>query len=396
MGAASLMLSVCALLYFRQQPPIQASDRLVARRLPWAGILLLVGGGWVLNYQIPVILGSPIDVRYSDVIPILQNYVGRFRSGEVVYRYLTDLPYPLFPNHLPWQWLPYVLPDAWGIDYRWWSWGLLLLLGFGAWQVALASQSSNWVEYVVKALLPAYLMVRIVKHDPGLYSQVAEPTIIAYYCLLAAAVLSRSAFMQALALVLCLLSRYSVAFWVPLYFIMLWVEAGRRHALLVGGLTFIGIMGCYVIPFLSKDWTIFTHALHEYRLATLGEWSRSSLDGETGHIFNGLGLASWFFAYAPGDVSQKISWLQRAHIVASLGTVIGFGLLYWRWRRKIDYRYFALVALQAYLMVFYLFLQIPYAYLTSLTIFTSAFVVLAVGGRQASVPATISNPSADS
>lgn len=382
-GVSGGLLSVFALLFFRRQPLAlpRARARQQARRLPWGGLLLLLGAGWVLKYQAPVILGNPVNVAYSDVIPILQNYVARFRSGEVVYKYITNLPYPLFPNHLPWQWLPYVLPDAWGLDYRWWGLGLLLLLGFGAWQVVLARQPIGKAEYVFKALLPAFLLVSIIRHDAGIFSQVVEPTIIAYYCLLAASVLSRSVLVQAAALVLCLLSRYSVVFWVPLLGVVLWFEAGWRHTLRVAGLVLAGVLAFYVVPFLSKDWTIFTHALSEYRLATLGEWGHNlNGNGQPYHVFNGLGMAAWFYTYAPGDLSNKISWLQRAHVVLSAGTALGFGLLYWRWRGQLNYRYFLLVALQAYLLVFYLFLQIPYSYLISLTVFMSAFVVLALHG----------------
>ena len=139
-------------------------------------------------------------------------------------------------------------------------------------------------------------------------------------------------------------------------------------------------MALYVVPFLSKDWTIFTHALSEYRIATVGEWSRASWpEGDGSHIYNGLGMASWFHAYAPGDMSHKIAWLQRVHLLLSGAVVLGFGGLYWRLRRRIDYRVLALVALNSYLVVFYLFIQIPYAYLASLTLFVAAFLVLIVG-----------------
>ncbi|ALW84488.1 hypothetical protein AUC43_04950 [Hymenobacter sedentarius] len=383
LAGAALLLSVFAVLHFlhRPAPTTGPTPAQAATRLAWGGLALLLGGAWVLYYQAPNIVNSPVDVRYSDVIPIVQNYVGRFRSGEVVYRYITNLPYPLFPNHLPLQWLPYVLPDELGLDYRWWSLGLLLLLGFGAWQVALAQQRIGWLEFALKALLPAFVLVHILKHDPFIYAQVLEPTIIAYYCVLAASVLSRSALAQAAALVLCLLSRYSVVLWVPFYLWVLWREVGRRHSLVVAGLTLLGIVGLYVVPFLSKDWTIFTHALNEYRIATVGEWSRS--DGPGGnpdHIFNGLGMASWFYSYAPGDLLHKITWLQRTHLLAGGTTVLAGAALYWRLRHRLDYRLLALVVLQLYLTVFYLFLQIPYAYLFSLTLFTSAFLVLAVGG----------------
>ena len=387
--AAAGALSFCTIGYFLHSPaPAALAPDRVASRLGWGGVALLLGGAWALTYQAPVILNNPVDVRYSDVIPILQNYVARFRSGEVVYRYLTNLPYPLFPNHLPLQWLPYVLPDQLGLDYRWWGLGLLLLLGFGAWQVALARQPIGALEFALKALLPAFVFGQILHYDPGLYAQVMEPTIIAYYCVLAASVLSRSALAQGLALVLCLLSRYSVVLWVPFYFVVLWREAGRRHTVLVAAIVLAGVLAIYVVPFLSQDWTIFTHALAEYRTATMGEWGRSvGTDSNGGHIFNGLGLAGWFATYAPGDLAHKIAWLQRTQVLACAAVLLGMARVYWRLRHQVDYRILALVALQLYLTVFYLFIQIPYAYLSSLTLFVAAFLVLVVGGTPLVRPA---------
>ena len=137
---AGVLVCVFATLYWLNRPVGPAGPAAGAGRVPVAGLLLLLGAAGVLFAQAPVIATRPVDLRYSDVIPILQTYVARFRSGEVVYRYLTNLPYPLFPNHLPWQWLPYVPADVLGVDYRWWSLGLLLLLGFGAYQLWLVRQ----------------------------------------------------------------------------------------------------------------------------------------------------------------------------------------------------------------------------------------------------------------
>lgn len=383
MLAAGLLVGVFAGLYWLDRPLEPAAPATALGRTPVAGLLLLLGAGWVLFAQAPVIATRPIDLRYSDVIPILQTYVARFRSGEVVYRYLTNLAYPLFPNHLPWQWLPYVPADVLGVDYRWWSLGLLLLLGFGAYQLWLVRQPLPWWEFALKAVLPPLLVVRLIEFNPDIYSYTCEPTIICYYCLLAAAVLSRSAGLQAAGLVLCLLSRYSVVFWVPFFGWVLWRERGARHALLVGGLTLAGVLACYVVPFLRHDWTIFTHALAEYRIATLGEWGRRDPPHDLPtQLFSGVGAAAWFYTYGPGALATKIDWLQRTHVVLSAGTVGLVAAAYHRLRGRLDYRLVLLIGLKLYLAVFYAFLQIPYLYLTSLGLFVSLFVVMTVGFRR--------------
>ncbi|RSK31162.1 hypothetical protein [Hymenobacter metallilatus] len=377
---ASVLLCGCALMAQLNRPAPLAAP-LEGRRLLGSWAAAILGGVAVLYAQAPVIQGNPIDVRASDIIPILQNYVERFRSGEVVYRYLTNLPYPLFPNHLPLQWLPYVLADKLGLDYRWWALGILLMVGFGAYLAFLNTQRLRLVVFAGAAILPWLVLRRMVTADYWLFAHTVEPTIIAYYCLLAASIFSRSALVQAGALVLCLLSRYSVVFWVPLFLWLLWRERGRWHAGAVAGLTALGIVLLYVVPFLSKDWTIFTHALSEYKIATLGEWGRTdSPEGRPPQLFGGLGFAAYFYTYLGGDLSARIGWLQRVHVLASVGAVLLSAGAYWQLRHRLDYRVLALVSLGFYLSTFYVFIQIPYAYLTSLTLFISVFV-LAVAWR---------------
>ena len=386
--AAAVILCGCALGYWLDRPMALTEPRRAVGRIPWAGLLLLLGAVWVLLELAPLIRRTPVDLRYSDVITILQTYVARFRSGEVVYRYLTNLPYPLFPNHLPLQWLPYVPADILGFDYRWWSMGLLVLLGFGGYQLVLARQPLSRLEFTLKSLLPAFVVVLLIQRNPDMYSFTCEPTIICYYCLLAAAVLSRSALLQGVGLVLCLLSRYSVVFWVPFFLWVLWREVGLRHALLVAGITAVGVVGIYVVPFLSHDWTIFTHALAEYKIATLGEWGhKDAVLQAPPQLFSGVGAAAWFYTYWPGDLPAKIEWLQRTHVVLSAGTVGLVAVAYHRLRKRLDYRLIALIGLKLYLTVFYTFLQIPYLYLTSLGLFISLFVVMTVGFRRSTAVA---------
>lgn len=310
----ALTLAGLACAYHAPPPPTGTlpSRRFTIGALLGVGLLGLVAG--VLQ-QGPMLAQLPDPATRSDVIPILQHYVMRFRSGEVVYKYILFGPpfnYPLFPNHLPMQWLPYVLADQAQVDYRWWALLTLSIVGFGAYLLTLAARRTSWWSLLLLAPLPALLFYQLLNYEPWLYADVAEPTIITYYCLLAAAVLTRSPWLQATALVACLLSRYSVVLWVPLYGLMLWREEGWRHAGLVAVLVAAGIGGIYVGPFLSKDWTIFTHALREYKIATVGEWTRTT------HLLKGLGFAGWYVKHTSGDVIDKIAGLQRLSLISKI------------------------------------------------------------------------------
>ena len=384
---AAVALCGCALAYWLRRPVVAAGPAAALKRVPLAGLLLLLGGGWVLRVQAPVVATRPISLNYSDVIVILQTYVSRFRSGEVVYRYLTNLSYPLFPNHLPMQWLPYVPADALGIDYRWWAMGLLLLLGFGAYQWVLLRQPLSWPEFVLKALLPAYLVVRLIQANPDIYSLTCEPTIICYYCLLAASVLGRSVLLQAAALVLCLLSRYSVVFWVPFFLWVLWREVGPRHALAVAALTVGrhcgGVRGAVSEPRLD-DFHARPGRVPHRDGGRMGRPRRRQRPARAPVP----GAPAWPRGSTPTArpaSDARITLLQRTHLVVSAGVVALVAGLYYRLRHRLDYRIAALLGLKLYLATFYTFLQIPYLYLTSLTLFISLFVVMMVGFRRAPV-----------
>lgn len=379
--ASALGLGAAALRVLRDQPFAEAQPARVTPRLGWGAVLVVLSSALVLNRQVPIVLSQPIDVFASDIIPAMQVYVSRFRSGEVVYRYITSLPYPIFPVYLPAQWFPYVLAQSWGIDFRWLSWGLLLIVGFGAYQLTLLRQPIGPWRYGLLALLPCLTVLAIIYADGYLFAQVLEPTIICYYFLLAASVLSRSLGLRVLALLLCLLSRYSLIFWAPFFWWMLWREVGWRYALALAGLVGAGIIGLYIVPFLSHDWELFPkHTMAEYYTAAVAEWSRvGPAGGLPLHLANGLNGGAWVYTLLDAQpLEVRVTWMQRIHAGASAGIVLLLAGFYWRYGRRYDYRYLALVALKLALATFYFFIQVPYSYLISVSVLLSVFIVMLV------------------
>ncbi|MEJ7661961.1 MAG: hypothetical protein WKG07_21515 [Hymenobacter sp.] len=215
----------------------------------WGGLAWLSGAALVLARQMPVVLGSPLDVRSSDVIPIVQTYVARFsrRPGGVPLPHQPALP--LFPNHLP----AYVaaLRAVAAAEDRFSVAGLGPAAGGWHWGLPAGSPAAagQLAPLRAESLVPAVVLWQVGNSDPALYAQV-EPTIIAYYFLLAASLLIGPAWAQGGALVLCLLSRYSVIFWVPLFVDA--VAGSRAAARAAGDGHHSGRgAGIYIIPFLS-------------------------------------------------------------------------------------------------------------------------------------------------
>jgi hypothetical protein len=379
-GSVVLMV-VAALAALRDQPFLTEVPAQSMRRVGWGAVLAGLGTVLVLNRQIPIVLSQPIDIHASDIIPAMQVYAGRFLSGEVVYRYITTYHYPIFPVYLPAQWFPYTLALQWGIDFRWLSWGLLLLVGFGAYQLVLLRRPLAAGRYALLALLPGLVVWWMLHTDGYLFAQVLEPTIITYYFVLAASLFVRSAPLQAAAITLCVLSRYSLIFWVPFFLWLLWREVGWRYAFTVAGLVAAGIVGLYIVPFLSHDWDLFPrHTMAEYYIAAIAEWERSEQPNALPlHLANGLSASPWVFRLLDGfPLAVRVSWMQRLHAGASVGVVALLAFWYWRYGRRYDYRYVALLSLKLALGTFYFFIQVPYTYLISVSVLLSTFVLMVV------------------
>ena len=380
-----VVMVVAALAALRDQPFLTELPAHSVRRVGLGAVLAGLGTLLVLNIQIPIVLSQPIDIHASDIIPAMQVYAGRFLSGEVVYRYITAYHYPIFPVYLPAQWFPYTLALKWGIDFRWLSWGLLLLVGFGAYQLVLLRRPLDTARYALLALLPGLVAWWMVRSDDYIFAQVLEPTIITYYFVLAASLFVRSAPLQAAAITLCMLSRYSLVFWVPFFLWLLWREVGWRYAFKVAGLVGAGIVGLYIVPFLSHDWDLFPrHTMAEYYIAAIAEWERVEQPGALPlHLSNGLSASPWVFRLLDAyPLAVRVSWMQRLHAGASMGVVAAVAFWYWRYGRRYDYRYVALLSLKLALGTFYFFIQVPYTYLVSVSVLLSTFVLMVVLTKQ--------------
>ncbi|WP_152560006.1 hypothetical protein [Hymenobacter sp. IS2118] len=324
---------------------------------------------------------------YSDIIPALTVYCQRLLAGEVVHRPLTeDLGYFLEPGYLPGTWLPFVVPEYFRFDYRWMS-SFVLLLGLLGYLVVVVRLRRAALVTLGLSALPLLFTYAVLLRRADIFSLTVEPLVVGYYLLLVAGVLLPSRPLFVGALLLCLLSRYSVVFWVPLYLGLLYVNESRRGAWTVAGLAAAGVVAFYIVPVLSHDWGLFMRVQKVYTTTTLGEWNHLNDNGLPMHLYNGIGLTNFFYEFAPGDMLARLGLAKVVHLAASLAVVGGAALVYWRQRLpRTHHRLYAVIALKLYLTTFYAFLQVPYAYLAVVGFFTSFYLVVLVVGPGAGSP----------
>jgi hypothetical protein len=325
-------------------------------------ILLVLISCIVLN---KIIQNTPIEVAVSDIIPQVSVLVRRFLSGEFPYQVITGWGNPLYPTYLPLQWLPFVLTELLHLDYRWVSHSVFCA-AVGVFGIVLLKKHIKLQHLLLLVILAFSCFFVIAIDEPRIPGVTIEPLIAGYYLLLTLSLFSPSPIVRAAAVLFCLLSRYSLLLWLPLYMIVVFFAESKKNAFVITALCLAGVVLIYILPFLRVDNTIFLKAYNYHSTAALEEWSGQPWqqpDDKPFHLFRGIGFASFFYDFSNGDLTTRLSILQKTHFILSVLTVAGLGLFYYKYRSKLQYQVYLLASFKIYLAIFLNFIQIPYNYL---------------------------------
>lgn len=343
-------------------PSIPSPVTVTKLKLNGVYIALSVGmGAWVLG----IVDHYKLDNMLSDVIPTIQFQVNQLLNGQYPYEVITTFEYPLPPTYLPMMWLPYVLPELAGLDYRIFAY-LLFVICLIPYKNYLLKKDYPVAETLIKLALPFILMASVLIWKTEEIGWSVETMIMGYYVLLAVAVLTGNMWLLAIGLICCLLSRFSLAFWVPYLLIVIWGNVSFNRAFTIGAAVVLGILALYVIPFLSQDWESFSKGMEYYTFAAHTEWSGQAWQkpgDQPYQLSNGVGFATYFYNLLSGSIDGRIGVIKQWHIIMSVLAVIVWGALHYIKLRKYDYRIIALLGLKFYFIFFYSFIQVPYIYL---------------------------------
>ncbi len=382
--ASAIVLYLCSLgacvgLYkltrHRGWPPPRLEAGASSSR--WAVAAAVAVGLWLCVPPYIDAIRTTLPQDQSDIIMALTVYPQRWLAGQEVYRPLTaELGYFALPTYLPATWFPFVVPELLHLDYRWMS-GAIFAVGIAVYLYSVYRQRQPARRAFALALLPFGLLYAVMMTEPGVVGWTVELMIAGYYLLLVASILQRSYWGQAAMLIICLLSRFSLVFWVPLHLALLFFQGSRRVALGAAGAVAAGVLLLYVVPFLSHDWGMFMQVQHSYTDVALNEWRHLNAQGRPLHLYNGIGLGNFFYRHGGGSLLSRLHSLQTVHIALLLIIVAGGAWLYWRQRApRTDYRVYSVLVLKVYLTTFYAFVQVPYAYLACVGLFLSLFLAL--------------------
>jgi hypothetical protein len=367
-----LMIGILPLLLVRNKQFIKPNSINLKRAIPLS-IIAVSSIFYAFTLLKPLYDKVIIRVSDSDIIPQIQRFCKEMVAGRFPYTPFDDFGYRMSPTYLPTQWLPYLPIEFFKIDPRYISSGILALV-FLVFSVKIIKNGLSFFSGALLMAMPVLLISLVIDHDSNIWSVTVEQLIMAYYLLLGISLTTTSRAFQVAAIVLCLMSRFSLLFWLPLFVFMVWTKEGTRATIKFSAWI---LAGCAVIygPFLLKDPHIFSNAQAYYDLATERCWTS---DGKPTPIYHGLAFAIYFFEKT-GDKVLQVAALKKYFLIITPSVSLLFGWIWWRYKDKFDFSLFAVCSLKISLAVFYAFISIPFSYLYVTPIIMSLVVLYRFG-----------------
>lgn len=299
----------------------------------------------------------------SDIIPQVETLVHRFLSGEAPYNPIQFVGYQLYPTYLPLQWLPYLPCELAHKDYRWIP-ALAMLAASVYYFVSKRKVEGDPISRLLLPSWPLFIWILLLLNDNNSFVFTVEGLIAAYYFFVAESTGKKNIWPLAIGISLCLFSRYSIIFWVPLCIAVLAMAGQKKNAMVVAGTAAAFLIFVYWLPFLRVDPEIFIKGYKYHTFAAYNEWNNDfSWNAGTVYLNNGLGFTSYAIAWFPGDLHNKLALYKNLLFAVCLLTVALLGFAFYRSRGKYDVSTYLLFSFKIYIAVFYAFIQIPYRYL---------------------------------
>lgn len=200
-------------------------------------------------------------------------------------------------------------------------------------------------------------------------------TIVAYYIILAIGLISGNIFLIGAGIIMCLLSRYTLLFWLPLFATILWVNKKPNISYTLWGGILLALLGFYILPFYLEDPTIINKAISYYYGAAANEW-----------IGYGTPLVSWTFERGVyfGPIYKKLfagEMIQRVYDARLIQTIfmavlcLGGIFIYLRYlRTKIRWNVFAFAMLYTIVISFFIVSPLTFQYYLMVPLVLSAII----------------------
>lgn len=300
-----------------------------------------------------------VHYKVADMLPVIQIMCQRFLNGESIYE-LVHFWAGTEPIYLPAMWLPFVPSTYLQIDIRWTSM-MAILLGLAF--IVFIGKEGRFNFKSLLILLPLYLLIDDLLHTKSVLIYLSEePIVILYYLFLAFALAKKRPYLIAIALSLCLMSRFSLAFWFLMYMGYLFFFENKKLALKIGGM--VGGICLFLL--------ISTGAL--WQLDVILSLPTIYIDHLMNNEWKFHGFATTNLGLVKFVSFERIPFFNRLFFLFNLVIPIVCLLFFWKFKNKINQSFFAICSLKLCLVFFYNFLIMPFSYL----FYTNTFLSIAI------------------
>jgi len=355
-------LSLCFPMWFLKSCKRPEKEPVSVTNKSWGFITGIAGIGILVPSLSKMFAEFPDPGSYSDVIPQLDFLFTRFRQGLQPYEALPQLGWHPYPVYMPMHWLPLGIGYALHIDIRWVG---ILLLAFasGLWGRYVWQSTLSTVVKILLSLLPGIALYGYMLFARMDISVSLETIIAAYYLVLAAGLANRNIVLTTVGIILCLLSRYTMIFWLPLFAILLWMNKPLKTSIAVWASAAIAVILLYVVPFLAKDPQILAKGIAYHNHCAIAEWDLfDEKAGDFGTFAGGIYFAPYEWKLISGDAEHKVFVSRAIQATLMIGLVV-WGLLYYRKNKeRLSFYDMSLAGLYLTVLFFYMFSPLLYKY----------------------------------
>jgi hypothetical protein len=309
----------------------------------------------------------PVSPMSSDILPSLELYAKRLLAGTDPYAPMEFPGWTVMPNYFSMRWLPFIPAEYWHFDYRWIGFtAISAVFWYYTWRLSASGSLLRLRQIFLPVAAPWFMLFVFMKYDHNAFGNAVETLIAAYYLVLAFT-LFRSPAAMAFGIMLCLLSRISFTFWLPMYGFLILMQFGWKTALRTGAYVIAAVLALYVVPFILPDsGKMFIDGLGYYNKSAMGEWYRQGWQDAGAvptHLGRGIGFA--YYWYKEGAEVAQFAACQRVFqlISLSVAALLFAGYVICRRRPNFNLVVYGVVSLKVYLTIFYGFIPIPYHYL---------------------------------
>jgi len=354
---SGLGVSIIPILPISQMGKSLRSYELINKSIPFlTGIFFIVLFYDHLSVLIPLYRRFAIDKNWADMLPTIQVACQRFIDGKTVYARAPEIwDYSIIP-YMPFMWMPFLPAVSLGFDLRWITFtaqflGLLLIF------IPLFTPGRKYplIPLIIDGTGLFLLLNFTLMKRTDYWIMTEEGVIVAFYLLLSYTLLNKNYWLIGIAIMACTLSRYSLIFWIPVYFIYVLLTRPRSDfwKLLIAYGTSMSIF--FILPFFIKDPSYFINIPLAYSKFTTYFWTQNKIDE---HLYYSVGFFK-FFRY------QTIPLMSIFEVITSFSAPLIFLLILWRLKMKfaLNERYIAYSSLKLSLAFFFGFIQMPYLYI---------------------------------